>query len=135
MQPYDTTRGNDRNYERGLPIDETQRLIASDKVEGTRVFDRKGDHIGSVHNFMVDKHTGKVAYAVMSFGGFLGVGERYYPLPWSVLTYEPEQGGYVVDVTREQLEKAPSFTAADTPWSNPSYGHDVYDFYRVPFYM
>ena len=118
-----------------LPIDETERLIASDKVEGTTVYDRDGATLGTVHNFMVDKVTGKVAYAVMSFGGFLGVGERYYPFPWSVLTYEPDQGGYVVDVTREQLEKAPSFTAADSPWSNPGYGRDIYDYYRVPFYM
>ncbi len=118
-----------------LPIDETQRLIASDKVEGTTVYDRDGATLGSVHNFMVDKVTGKVAYAVMSFGGFLGIGERYHPLPWKTLAYDTRLGGYVVDLTREQLENAPSYTAADSPWSQAEYGRKVYDYYKVPWYM
>jgi hypothetical protein len=59
----------------------TDRLIASNKVEGTAVYDRKGERLGSVYNFMVDKRSGQVAYAVMSFGGFLGVGGSYHPLP------------------------------------------------------
>jgi hypothetical protein len=63
-----------------------------------------GDRLGSVYNFMVNKHSGHVAYAVLSFGGFLGMGSSYHPLPWNQLTYEPAQGGYVVDLTREQLE-------------------------------
>jgi hypothetical protein len=135
MQPYDTSRAGDRNYERGLPIDETQRLIASDKVEGTSVFDRDGNAIGVVHNFMVDKVTGKVAYAVMSFGGLFGIGEHYFPLPWSKLDYDTRRNGYVVDVSKDDLERAPKFTAAETPWSDPGYGRDIYDYYRVPFYM
>jgi hypothetical protein len=100
-------------------VNETERLIASDKVEGTSVYDRNGNSLGSVYNFMVDKVSGKVAYAVMSFGGFLGIGERYHPLPWKTLTYEPRYGGYVVDITREQLERAPSYGASDSPWSDP----------------
>jgi PRC-barrel domain len=72
----------------GTAIEETDRLIASDKVEGTAVYNRQGERLGTVHNFMVDKSTGRVAYAVMSFGGFLGMGESYHPLPWRVLTYD-----------------------------------------------
>jgi hypothetical protein len=121
--------------ERGLPIDETRRLIASDKVEGTSVYGPDGSSLGSVHNFMVDKATGMVAYAVLSFGGFLGLGARYHPLPWKKLTYDTNRGGYVVDMTKEELQRAPSFTAAESPWSNPDYGRGVYDFYRIPFYM
>jgi sporulation protein YlmC with PRC-barrel domain len=121
--------------ERSLPIDETRRLIASDKVEGTSVYAPDGASLGTVHNFMVDKTTGNVAYAVLSFGGFLGLGERYHPLPWKKLVYETNRGGYVIDMTKEELERAPSFTAAELPWSNPNYGCGVYDFYRVPFYM
>jgi hypothetical protein len=64
-----------------IAINETDRLIASDKVEGTAVHNRAGEHLGSVYNFMVDKFIGCIAYAVMSFGGFLGIGERYHPLP------------------------------------------------------
>ena len=76
---------------------ETSDLISSDKVEGTAVYNRSGDRLGSVYNFMVNKRSGKVAYAVMSFGGFLGMGASYHPLPWDQLTYDPVQGGYIVN--------------------------------------
>ncbi len=69
----------------GVNADETDRLIASDKVEGTAVYNRAGERLGSVRNVMIDKFSGQVAYAVMSFGGFLGVGERYHPLPWAAM--------------------------------------------------
>ena len=82
----------------GVATDETSRLIASSKVEGTAVFDRAGAQIGTVLNFMVDKVSGQVAYVVMSFGGFLGLGESHHPLPWRALTYSTELGGYVVDI-------------------------------------
>ena len=72
--------------------DETDRLIASNKVEGTAVYNRQGDSLGSIYNFMVDKRSGQVEYAVMSFGGFFGIGENYYPLPWKALTYDPSHG-------------------------------------------
>jgi sporulation protein YlmC with PRC-barrel domain len=71
---------------RNTNIDETDRLIASNKVEGTAVYNRRGEKLGSVYNFMVDKRSGKVEYAIMSFGGFLGMGDSYHPLPWNVLT-------------------------------------------------
>ena len=76
-----------RTQERPLDKRETSNLIASDKVEGTPVYRLNGDNIGQIERVMIDKISGKVAYAVMSFGGFLGIGEDYYPLPWSVLTY------------------------------------------------
>jgi hypothetical protein len=115
----------------GVNADETDRLIASDKVEGTAVYNRAGERLGSVHNVMIDKYSGQVAYAVMSFGGFLGIGERYHPLPWRALTYDTGLGGYVVDVTREQLEKAPSFGRDEAPWGDPAYGRGVSGYYGV----
>lgn len=69
----------------------------------------------------------------MSFGGFLGIGERYHPLPWRMLTYDTGLGGYVVDVSREKLEGAPSYTRDETPWSRPDYGRDVYSHYGMPY--
>ena len=115
----------------GAAIEETDLLIASDKVEGTSVYNRQDEHLGSVHNFMVDKSTGQVAYAVMSFGGFLGMGESYHPLPWRVLKYETSMGGYVVDVDRRQLEKAPSYTRANEPdWTTYPASIDAY--YAIP---
>lgn len=114
---------------------ETGRLIASDKVEGTAVYNREGERLGSVRNFMVDKESGQVAYAVMSFGGFLGIGDSCHPLPWRSLTYDTRMGGYVVDLDRAQLEKAPRYGAGDDPWTDRDYGRTVYDHYglRYPF--
>src|SRR3546814_401911 len=88
---------------------ETTRLIGSDRVEGTAVNDRSGSKLGTIDRVMIDKHTGKVAYAVMSFGGFLGIGERYHPLPWAVLDYDTLQNTYVVDLYRQTLDSAPPF--------------------------
>ena len=109
---------------------ETRDLIASDKVEGTAVYNRTGEKLGSVYNFMVDKRSGKVAYAVLSFGGVLGIGSSYHPLPWSQLTYEPSLGGYVVNLTREQLEGAPAYSASDAlAWNDPAYSRGIDEFY------
>ena len=117
-----------------VETDETRELIASDKVEGTSVYGRQGERLGTVHNFMVDKRSGRVAYAVMSFGGFLGMGESYHPLPWRVLTYDTDLGGYVVDLSREQIQGAPSYTSADVPdWADRFYGRRLDDYYRAPF--
>jgi hypothetical protein len=119
----------------GVNADETDRLIASDKVEGTAVYNRAGERLGSVQNVMIDKFSGQVAYAVMSFGGFLGIGERYHPLPWRALTYDTRLGGYVVDLGREQLEGAPSYGRDEAPWGDPAYGRGISDHYGVPPYV
>ena len=117
--------------ETDVATDETGRLIASNKVEGTAVYNRQGERLGSVYNFMVDKVSGQVAYAVMSFGGFLGIGDSYHPLPWKNLTYDTRQGGYVVDLDRSQLEGAPPYGAGEDPWADRNYGRSVYDYYGV----
>ena len=119
----------------GSAIDETARLISSDKVEGTAVYNCQEQKLGSVHNFMVDKVTGQVAYAIMSFGGFLGIGEKYHPLPWRVLTYDERLGGYVIDLDRGQLEAAPTYEPSYDPnWADRSYGNRIDDYYGVPSY-
>ncbi len=85
------------------------RLIGAEQVQGTAVYDTQGTRIGRVEDVMIDKFSGRVAYAVLSFGGFLGFGDRYYPLPWDKLRYDTEFGGYVVDVDPATLEGAPSY--------------------------
>ena len=88
------------------------KLIGSDRVEGTPIFRSDGlGRIGTIQRLMIDKQSGEVAYAVMTFGGFLGFGERHFPIPWSALRYEPKSGGYVTDITAEQLQTAPSHEA------------------------
>jgi PRC-barrel domain len=118
--------------EDGVAIDETKRLIASNKVEGTAVYNRDGEHLGTVHNFMVDKFTGQVGYAVLSFGGFLGIGESYHPLPWKALTYDTRLGGYVVDLDLDRLEGAPRYGSEDDPFDDPDYGRRLDDYYGRP---
>ena len=93
--------------------DETVSLISASKVQGTNVYNTDGDSLGEVYDVMIDKRSGKVAYAIMSFGGFLGVGEDYHPLPWNTLKYDTRQGGYVVGLTRQQLEGAPTYANRD----------------------
>jgi hypothetical protein len=87
-------------------LDENAAVISAGKVTGTAVYNTAGEHLGEIHDVMLDKRSGKIAYAVMSFGGFLGLGERYHPLPWATLKYDTRQGGYVVGVTIDQLKGA-----------------------------
>jgi sporulation protein YlmC with PRC-barrel domain len=116
-----------------IATDETDRLIASDKVEGTAVYNRAGERLGSISNFMVDKRSGKVEYAVLSFGGFLGIGSDQYPLPWDILHYDTHQGGYVIDMAKDVLEKAPRFSRERQPTFDRAYGEQVYGYYNVPY--
>lgn len=113
--------------------DETRDLIASDKVEGTAVYDTSGRHIGDVQNFMVNKRSGQVAYAVVAFGGFLGIGEDHYPLPWDKLTYDTGMGGYVVDIDQDRLEGAPRYAPGDAPWRDPGYAGGLDMFWNRPY--
>ena len=115
---------------------ETFSLIGSDKVEGTAVYRSNGDRVGKIERVMIDKLTGKVAYAVMSFGGFMGIGEDYYPLPWSLLTYNPRLEGYEVNVSEQQLKGAPKYSKHESwDWSDRARSQRVYDYYGVaPFW-
>jgi PRC-barrel domain protein len=113
----DRFRGEERRFGaedngRGIPMDETENLIASNKVEGTPVYDRFGDRLGTIHNFMVHKTRGHVVYAVLRHGGgFLGFNERYYPLEWNELTYDTRLGGYHTNLTEDDLKSFGSFDA------------------------
>ena len=116
-------------------VRETTTLIAADKVQGTDVFNNGGDRLGSVHDLMIDKQTGQVAYAILSFGGFLGVGSSYHPLPWSLLRYNTSLGGYVVEIDESQLRGAPSYSVGAEPaWGDPEYEGKLHDYYGVSPY-
>lgn len=114
--------------------DQTSSLIGSDRVDGTTVYGADGEKIGEVERVMIDKISGKVAYAVLSFGGFLGIGEDYYPVPWSMLDYDTSLGGYRVSITKEQLDQAPKYSES-TGWNwDRENDRRVYDHYRVDPY-
>jgi hypothetical protein len=114
---------------------ETFGLIGSDKVEGTEVYRSNGDRVGTIERVMIDKRNGNVAYAVMSFGGFLGIGDDYYPVPWSLLTYNEQLGGYEVNISDAQLKSAPKFRK-DESWEYNDRGSEgaLYSYYGATPY-
>ncbi len=110
-------------------------LIESDRVEGTAVYDQNGNHIGTIKRLMIEKISGKVAYAVMSFGGFLGVGEGEHTIPWGSLHYDTSLGGYRTNITEEQLRGAPTFSRdRDYDWTDRERERGLHDYYGVPYY-
>ena len=108
-------------------------LIAAEKVNGTNVYNPAGEKLGNVEDIMLDKVSGGAIYAIMSFGGFLGMGEKHHPLPWSSLKYDTGKEGYVVNLDKKKLEGAPSYDDRDFRWT-PDYGREVDKFYGVPTY-
>lgn len=116
-----------------VETNETCRLIASNKVEGTAVYNHEGEKLGAIYNFMVDKRSGQVEYAVLQFGGFLGIGSDYYPLPWQVLTYHESEGGYVINLDKETLNEAPRYAANAEPDFDETYGRQVHQFYGLTY--
>lgn len=114
------------------PSDTAGSLIAASKVNGTTVYNTAGEKLGSVYDVMIDKRSGKTEYAIMSFGGFLGIGDKYHPIPWHSLTYDDAQGGYVVNIDRSRLEGAPLYSDSDADrWADPTYRHQVNDYYPI----
>ena len=113
----------------------TGSLIAAEKVNGTDVYNMNGDKLGTVDDIMIDKISGKAIYAVMSFGGFLGIGEKQHPLPWSALTYDKDKEGFVVNLDKRKLENAPTLDPDDDDfvWT-PDYGRRVDQYYGAPSY-
>lgn len=111
---------------------ETTTLIGSDKVEGTAVYGAKDEKIGSIERVMIDKKSGNVSYAVLSFGGFLGIGDEHYPLPWKSLKYDTNLGGYRTGVTADKLKGAPSYGNDNAwDWGDTSRVRSVNDYYGV----
>jgi PRC-barrel domain len=112
---------------------EVGNLIGSDKVEGTAVFGPDDTKIGSIERVMIDKVSGRVSYAVLGFGGFLGLGNEHYPLPWQSLKYDTRLGGYRTGVTEDQLRSAPKYAdEGDWNWGDPARGRALDDYYGVP---
>jgi hypothetical protein len=118
-----------RNHVTTTSIDdrqETASLIGSDKVEDTPVYGADDRKVGTVQRVMIDKISGKVAYAVISFGGVLGLGAEYYPVPWPSLKYDTRLGG---------LQGAPKYSRSqEWDWANRENDRRVYDYYGTPLW-
>lgn len=110
-------------------------LVESDRVEGTAVYDPNGETIGTIKRLMIDKLSGKVAYAVLEFGGFFGMAEQTHQLPWSKLTYDTSLGGFRIDLTEKQLKEAPDFyRREDYHWSDRADERRLHDYWQAPYY-
>lgn len=106
-------------------------VISSDKVEGTSVYNATGDKLGTIDDLMIDKRTGQVQYAVMEFGGFLGMGTDRYPIPWNMLKYDTSQDGYVVPLDKTTLEGAPKYAGTSVPDYDDRYTTSVNKYYGL----
>lgn len=107
-------------------------LIPTSIVHDTPVVNLAGDKIGAIDDIILDKKSGQVIYALMSFGGFLGLGEKLHPIPWPKLEYDEKEGGYVVDLDEAILNDAPSFNPGETvDWGDRAYHERVYSHYAV----
>src|SRR5690606_40818265 len=111
-------------------VHSNHRFISSNDVQGTDVYGPGEDKVGAIDHLMIDKLSGKVSYAVMSFGGFLGLGHSHYPVPWAVLKYDPAVGGYRTGITEQQLRDAPEFS--DDTWGDRNWETRTHQHYGVP---
>jgi hypothetical protein len=135
MDTTATTRIADRMNGAAEPSATNGAIIPARQVNGTEVYNSEGEHLGHVYDLMIDKRSGLVAFALMSFGGFLGIGERFHPLPWDVLNYDDASHGFVVDLDKEKLRNAPSFAFDDAlDWENSRWRTDIYDHYGARYY-
>ncbi len=107
-------------------------MISSEDVEGTTVYGAGDSQVGEIDHLMIDKVSGRVTYAVMSFGGFLGLGHSHYPIPWNALKYDTALGGYRTGITEQQLKDAPAFS--DDSWSDRNWETRTHQHYGVPTY-
>ena len=109
-------------------------LIESNRVEGTSVYSPQGTHVGTIHHLIIEKVSGRVVYAVMSFGGFLGIGAHTHTIPWEKLKYDTQLGGYRTDITQEQLTGAPMISGDERVWWDRRREQDLHDHWKVPPY-
>ena len=111
----------------------TSAILAS-KVKGTAVYNEAGDRVGTVEDVVLDKQTNQILFAALGFGGVLGLGEKYYPVPWSMLDYDEDRGGYVVPMDKDSLQQAPSYDLKDLTRHDGSLGtirQTTYDYYKI----
>ncbi len=109
--------------------------IRASRVIGTPVYNTAGDHIGEIEDVVLDKTDNRIMFGVVGFGGFLGMGEKYHPLPWASLNYEKEKGGYIVPYSKDELKAAPCDTLRElTQNDGLSYRDAAYDYYKAERY-
>jgi sporulation protein YlmC with PRC-barrel domain len=111
--------------------DRNETLISSDRVIGSAVYGMDGSKIGTLESVMLKRHSGRIAYAVLGLGGFLGIGTDHYPIPWNMLHYDERLGGYATDLTRRDVEHAPRFSEREAwNWDSDDTARQIDGYYR-----
>ena len=104
-------------------------LIAASKVEGKQVFDVQGEKLGTVKDIYLDKRSGEVEFAALAFGGVLGMGEKYHPVPWQSLDYDTDKDGFVIDIDKQALEASPGYEVTRLADASNPWGQEVRGYY------
>lgn len=106
------------------------RVLSADSIEGDKVKNAKGEDLGEIKSIMLDLEHGRIAYAVLSFGGFMGLGDKLFALPWSAMKLDTRDHAFILDVPKEKLEKAKGFDKDDWPdFADPSFRTSTYSHY------
>jgi sporulation protein YlmC with PRC-barrel domain len=107
-----------------------RRVMSSSTLAGDSVRNRAGDDLGKVKDIMIDVPTGKVAYTVLSFGGFLNMGNKLFAVPWNALTLDEDHKQFILNMDKAQLENAPGFDKDNWPdMADPNWGNEIHRFY------
>jgi len=107
-------------------------LMSAETLAGNEVYNREGEALGDIKDIMLDMRTGKVSYAVLSFGSFLGMGEKLFAVPWESLTLDTEEKRFVLDVQKDRLKKAPGFDRDNWPnMADPTWVSSIHAYYRI----
>jgi len=115
------------------PAGHTSAILAS-KVKGTTVYDSAGDKVGHVEDVVLDKQSDRIMFAALGSGGVLGIGEKFFPVPWSMLDYSKDKGGYVVPVAQDVISKAPTYRLEDLTKNDGDFGkirESSYDYFNI----
>lgn len=105
-------------------------LIPADRVNGTDVYSKAGERLGKIEDVAIEKVSGEVAYAILSFGGVLGIGAKFHPVPWKLLKYDEDRRAYVIPIDKGDLEKAPMIDETElSGWSDATTREDIYGYY------
>ena len=107
------------------------RVIAASKVKGTSVYGTDGHKIGNVEDVFLDKMTNNIMFAALGLGGFLGIGEKYHPVPWSILDYDEAKNGYIIPYSKEELKAAPAFELAELKRNDGAIRDEAFTYYKV----
>ena len=111
------------------------RVLSASSVSGDKVVNPQGEKLGEIEEIMLDIDDDRIAYAVLSFGGFLGIGDKLFAVPWGALKLDPKNKRFILDVPKAKLEKAPGFDKNNWPdFADRTFGEQIYDYYATERY-